>query len=196
MDIEKLRAVLADLGIEEEKIEAAIEALSEEEPVEEKSEGEGEEPSTSDVEPKEEDAKPEDVPVEGEGDVDPSQDEVPAEPVSVPEEVVPEEVVPEVEEPEVPVEDGAELPVEVAPEQPPVVSLEDFEQVKSDLEETKKALDGLKATNESLLEALRSAGVISGGQLPELGHDDPSAPVTRVDDTMDSVLREINRKGY
>lgn len=189
-DLEKLRAILTELGVEPEKIELIIKAMSEDEaPVEE---GKGEEPTTPEEEQVavEEDAPNppvEEAPVEGEGEVVPTQEDVPADPESVPPALAEEQVPPVEEVPAVP----------PTPELPPMVSLEEFNQVKSELEETKKALDGVVAKCDSLVEALQGAGVISGAAAVSVGHDQPSVPSSiRSNDTMDSVLAEINRKGY
>ena len=199
MDIEKLRVILEEAGIEPEKIEAILAKAEEEavepEPVEEvPAEGNGEEPSTTDEVPVEE-GEPaseggEPVESEEEGEVVPPQDEVPADPASVP--PVEEEVPPEVVPPEV--EGG--VPAEPIPEMPPVVSVEEFNQVKSDLEETKKALEGAKGTIDSLVQSLRDAGIISGEVSTPVGQDQPSVPGIKVNDAMDEVLAEINKKGY
>ena len=189
--IEKLRAILTELGVEPEKIEAAVAALSEDAPVEEEPvvEGNGEEPSTPVEEPVQEEVPvvPEgEVPSEEEGEIVAPQEEVPVDPESVPP-VPPEEIVP-------PVEEGAVPPM---PELPPVVSLEEFNAVKTDLEETKKALEGLTAQNQALLEALQSAGVISGSVGSQIGNGTPSLPQAQnSDSTMDDILREINKKAY
>lgn len=186
--IEKLRAVLTELGVEEEKIEAAIAALSEEEPVEEPTAGEGEEPSTADETPVEEEMPAAEEPVVEPVPVENSQEEIPVDPEQ-------EAAVPPVEEEVPPVDAPAEIPP--MPELPPMVSLEEFNAVKADLEETKKALEGIQQSNQALLEALKSAGVVDGGSFSQLGEDNPSAPSrTMVDTTMDDVLREINRKPY
>ena len=203
MDIEKLRAILEAVGIESEKIEAALELAAKEEDVavepeaveETPEEGNNEESSTSDEVPTEE-GEPaseggEPVELEGEGEVVPPQDEVPADPASVP--PVEEEVPPEAVPPEV-VEGG--VPAEPVPELPPVVSLEEFNQVKSDLEETKKALEGAKGTIESLVQSLKDAGIISGASVTPVGQDQPSVPGGKVNDVMDDILHEINTKGY
>ena len=197
VDIEKLIAVLTELGVEEEKIDAAVAALSEEEtPVD--PEGKSEEESPSSETPSEEEVasgEPE-VPVEEE-EVVPSQEEVPADSESVPlppeePQPVPPEEVP-VEEEVLPVEEG-EVP---GLEEPQGVSLEEFVSVKTELEEQKKANEGLAARISSLEEALKAAGVIDGSVETNVGFDDPTAPgKSTVDTTLDDVIREINHKGY
>ena len=148
--------------------------------------------------PKEEGGEGDPVPApEGEEPVVPVEEPSAADPASVPpaEEGAP--VVP----PEVPVAPEGEpvspVPVTPGPEVPPVVSLEEFNQVKSELEEQKKANEGLAARISSLEEALKSAGVIEGGASTEVGRETPVVPnPSAVDTTMDDVLREINHKGY
>ena len=197
IDIEKLIAVLTELGVEEEKIDAAVSALTEEEaPVD--PEGKSEEEITSSETPSEEEVasgEPEEVVEEVE--VEPSQEEVPADAESVP--LPPEEPQPMPPVEEVPVEEEAPVEEGVVPglEEPQGVSLEEFIQVKTELEEQKKANEGLSARISSLEEALKSAGVIDGSVDSSVGFDDPTAPGRNVvDTTMDDVLREINHKGY
>ena len=192
--IEKLRAILTELGVEPEKIEAALAALSEEEaPV--PPEGNGEEPSTSSEEPVQEEPVQTDVPpVVEEEPVVPPVEEGAIDPASVLQEEVPPVDVPPTEEVP-PVQEGA--PVPPMPELPPMVSIEEFNAVKTDLEETKKALEGMKAAYESMKEALTAAGVIDGASATEVGIDSPSAPGhNNVSTVMDDILAEINRKGY
>ena len=200
IDVEKLKAALAELGLEEGQIEEVV-AASSDEPKEDP-EGKSEEENTSGENPAPEEKPSESEGNEGEGDVVPPQDEVPAEP-----EVVP--PVPEVPQDEVPVEEPPveEPPVEEVPaEEPPVpgpelppqfVSIEEFAEVKNELAEQKKANEGLLARVGSLEQALKDAGVIDGSVDSSVGIDDPSAPgATNVDTTLDDVLRDINRKGY
>ena len=196
VDIEKLRAILLESGLPEEEVEKVLAKLGEEEPVDE---GKGEEPITSEEKPVEEGGEPSEPVVEEEVAVEGPQEEIPAETDSVPEPAPEEEVPVEVpaEGGELPPVEEEALPAELPPELPPVVSVEEFNAVKDELEETKKAVEGLKAANQSLLEALQKAGVISGGSLPVLGQDSPSVPGSASsDDTMDNILAEINRKGY
>lgn len=196
IDVEQLRAILTELGVEPEKIEAAIAALNGGAP-EEIPEGESVEESTSSEAPVEEEL-PTDAPVAEEEPVAIPQEEIVADPESVPEaEVVSEDVPPTELPPEAEGEiPSAEEPVELPPA-PPVVSVEEFEALKADYEETKKALEGLKAANESLKEALTAAGVIDGSSATAVGIDNPSAPGhSNISTTMDDILAEINRKGY
>lgn len=193
--IEKLRAILTELGVEPEKIEAALAALSEEEtPV--PPEVNGEEPISPSEEPVQEEPVAADVPpIVEEEPVEVPVEETPIDPASVPQEEVPPVDVPPVEEPVPPVQEGA--PVPPMPELPPMVSIEEFNAVKTDLEETKKALEGMKAAYDSMKEALTAAGVIDGASATEVGIDNPSAPGhSNVSTVLDDVLAEINRKGY
>lgn len=200
IDVEKLRAALIEAGLKEDEIEAVIAASSDETEV--VSEGNDEESSTSGEVPPEEEAPSEsEVVPEGEDEVVPPQDEVPAESESVP--PVPPEAQEEVPQAEVPPEVP---PVEVPPTEQPVpgpevppqfVSIEEFETVKNELAEQKKANEGLLNRLSSLEEALKKAGVIDGSEDSSVGVDDPQAPgSTNVDTTMDDVLREINTKRY
>lgn len=191
--IEKLRAILTELGVEPEKIEAALAALSEDAaPV--SPEGEGENPSTSSEESVPEESVAADVPpAEGEGAVDIPPEDVPADPESVPPTDVPPVDVPPTDLPPAP--EGAVPPA--MPELPPMVSIEEFNALKADLEETKKANEGLRAAVDSLKEALTAAGIIDGASATSVGIDSPSAPGhSNVSTVMDDILAEINHKGY
>jgi len=193
IDIEKLRAALIDAGVEPEKIEAVIAALSDDKADKSQAEGKGEEPSTADEAPVEEEApSAEEIPVEEEAGEPVIEGEVPPVDESVPLPPQAEEVPPEV----VAQEEGGPVPP-VPPELPPVVSLEEFNNVKNELEETKKALEGLQSLVESLKEALQGAGVIDGSVSTPVGSDQPSVPGNKpVGSVMDDVLAEINRKNY
>ena len=194
IDIEKLRAALIDAGVEPEKIEAVIAALSDEKDDKSQAEGKGEEPSTADEAPVEEEApSAEEIPVEEEAGEPAIEGEVPPVDESVPPVPPAEEVPPEV----VAQEEGGEPLPPVTPDLPPVVSLEEFNQVKNELEETKKALEGVQSLVESLKEALQGAGVIDGSVSTPVGSDQPSVPGNKpVGSVMDDVLAEINRKNY
>lgn len=191
--IEKLRAILTELGIEPEKIEAALTALSEDAaPV--SPEGKGEEPNTSSEEPVPEDVIAAELPpAEGEAPVDIPPEDVPADPESVP----PAEEQP-VDVPPTELPPAPEGPVPPAmPELPPMVSVEEFNALKADYEELKKANEGLQAAVDSLKEALTGAGIIDGASATSVGIDNPSAPGhSNVSTVMDDILAEINRKGY
>lgn len=190
--IEKLRAILSELGIEPEKIEAAVAALSEE------SEGGNDEKPSTPEEPTTEEETPapsDETPSEGEETVVTPQEGEPADPASVPP-VPPEGEVPPVDEPPVDPNLNPSVPP-VPPELPPMVSLEEFNAVKAELVETKKALDGVNAKCDSLLEALKGAGVISKDSATEVGDGTPTLPNNgHVNTAMDDVLAEINRKHY
>lgn len=203
IDVEKLKAALAELGLEEGQIEKVV-AVSSDEPQEDP-EGKSEEENTSSEGPVAEEKPSESEGNEGEDEGVPPQDEVPPESESVP-------PLPEVPQEEVPVEDVPveeppveEPPVEEPPvEEPPVaevppqfVSIEEFAEVKNELAEQKKANEGLVARIGSLEQALKDAGVIDGSVDSSVGVDDPSAPgQTNVDTTLDDIIRDINRKGY
>ena len=197
IDVEQLRAILTELGVEPEKIEAAIAALNGGAP-EEIPEGESVEESTSSEAPVEEEL-PADAPVAEEEPVAVPEEEIAVDPESVPEAEAVSEDVPPVELPpeaEGEIPPAEEQPVELPPA-PPVVSVEEFEALKADFEEQKKALEGLKAANESLKEALTAAGVIDGSSATAVGIDNPSAPGhSNISTTMDDILAEINRKDY
>jgi len=199
VDIEKLRAALVEAGVEEGKIDEILESVSEEE-VEETPEGKSEEEITSSETQEEAEEPSGEQEEKGEEEGEPSQEEGEPAPESVPEipeepqpELPPEEVVP-VEEPPVEEVPGEVPPVDVPPQ---YVSLEEFAEVKNELEEQKKANEGLLSRISSLEEALKKAGVIDASSDSSVGLDDPQAPGSRVvDTTMDDVLREINKPHY
>ena len=198
--IAKVRAVLESLGEEEDKIEAVVEALENEDAPVESGEGKSEEETTSNEPPVEEEPVADDVPLpEGEGEVPvPQEEPVIADPESVPPAELPPELPSELPPEVPPVEQaGPEGLPPVGPELPPMVDLEEFNKVVTRLEETEKANQGLQARIESLEEALKGAGIIDGAVGNEVGNDIPSAPSAVADDTtIDDVLREINMKRY
>ena len=113
---------------------------------------------------------------------------------------------PEMEEPEKPeLPEGVE---EMNPEAPMVEesmepqgpSAADFERVLSRLDEKDKAIEGLQAKVESLLEALEKAGVVSGVQhmSNEVGIDDGTRVMDfHSDETaVDDIVNELNKKRF
>lgn len=177
-----LRETLAQLGLDEQAIDAALEeamakASAEEDPA-----------PASDPE----------VPSQ-EGGVPPTEPEVPVEevPSEVPSADLPTDEVPPTEGEPVPPE---EVVPPVEPEVPPVPPfdptpiLEQVNALQGQLDEYKKANEGLLARVQSLEEALKSAGVISeGNPVNEVGDERPSAaPQSPTDDVFGDVMRELN----
>ena len=219
ISLDELRSILKELGHSDEEIDEVIKSKTkgEETPEDEESvetdeeveveatpeedaAGEGEDEQTQlELEPSpvettstdgEQPAPVEETPVE-DGEV---AEELPVEQTPTDELPVEESPLPEgVEEvsPDAPVVD--ETPTE------PVQSGADVQALLGQIEEYKKANDGLQARIDALESALKEAGVLGEGSLQpkEVGVDDG----TRVNDyhddeqTFDDVLNEINR-GY
>ena len=210
--LDKIREVLTENGIEEEviaKVEGELntdETNEDEKPVDEVEEDA--EQSTEEVLPTEE------------GDVPPVEESTPPADDIVPEEVdqtqVPTDDVPPtedlppvdnglpegVEEMQVgeqlpPVEDG--LPEEQPPVEQPQFDMTMISDLKNELEETRKANEGLLARVESLESALKQAGVMSETEKKdtEFGIDDGTrTPDYRDDDAdFEATLNKFN-KGF
>lgn len=183
--IEKLKSILKDNGVDEETAKAILAELEEAE-----------------------EAKPEEespaVPLEGEpegeaidqGEQEPEEGDAPA---------VEAAPLPEGEEAPIPEplpEGTTDVTADIAsapvpePEPAPIPQPDpEKEQLRTDLDELKKANEGLLARVDSLEEALRSAGVIEGEKPEKVGFTNPSAPANDPDDTdFSDFLRMANRK--
>lgn len=199
----KIKELLANEGLEEEKIDTIVQEIeSAEEGETPKDEGENDTPTeevpASDPVP----------PVTEEGGVDEGATEVP---IPNPEEVPPVEDgaadVPPVDEGVVPgsIEDalgsllppeGEVPPTDVPPAIPPIDSSQ-IQELVNQIDEQKKAIDGLLARISSLEEALNSAGVIEGSNQTQLGDERPSLPRSEeneASDLLSGILRTINGK--
>lgn len=183
--IESMRKTLAELGLDEKTIDAAIEkavtdAQSEEDP----------QPSGDPVPPTDPtDGLPvppvppgEEVPGEGQSP-DPSAVENPVESEGDP---IPPQDVPPVGEP-----NTAPTPV---PPFDPTELIAKVDEVTQANEELKKANDGLLQRVASLEEALKAAGVIDGNSLAQsVGDENPTtAPQNPTTDVFSDTLRELN----
>lgn len=207
--LDKIRSVLKKHGLEEEVIEEVESELSDDTPEEEPTE-----------EPVDEEPAPSEAPVdEGEGEPAPAEDE------PLPEDVAPAEDVPV--EPEAPVEEP--LPEETPAEEPavegqveelpkgveevkvgaepepeaPAVDGSDLEQVgelMSQLEEYKKANEGLLARVEALESALKESGIMDEAPKSNapVGVDDGTRTPDYHDDEadFDAMLDKINKGSY
>lgn len=187
----KLKKLLSKAGIDETKIEEVIADLkddSDETTVEaEVEESTSEVPNDAPVEdtPAEpetpvENTTPEEAPVEEvEGEVAPLSDDAPetVEPTALPEET---------EQPLPPVE-------EVAPEIAPQTS-----ELENKVAELEKALEGLKAHNDSLVEALKKAGILEETVETSVGVDESSTPSneSEVEGSLDDTLAKLNRNSF
>jgi len=183
--IDALRETLSKLGLDEEKIEAAIqEAVA-------KASAEGDPNPSGDPVPPEPNSDP--VPPvdpvdgkEGEGG-EPTSDS------SNPDDVPPAEgdPVPPAEDSTPPVEpDVVPVAGQSVPEVPPF----DPAPLLAEIDELKKANKGLLARVDSLTEALKTAGVIDDSNpVAEVGDPLPAAaPSSPTDDVMSSVLNKLN----
>jgi len=193
-DIEKVKAELTEEKKPEEESKVEEEKVESETPSDESSVAEGEEKVEEKVEESE--------PVESE---EPKEEEK-VEEVQVEEEPKVEEPV---EEPQPPVEEEPqELPEgveEINPDQPQEVVEQptesaDYQRLLAELEEERKAREGLMARIESLEAALKESGVIeqSHVEAKPIGVDDP----TRVqdyhddDEMFDRILNDVNKPQY
>lgn len=208
--LNKLAEVLKSYGLADEDIEKVKAELIEEEkpedesPVEEEkveTEAPSDDSSVAEGEEKIEEKVEESEPVESE---EPKEEEK-VEEVQVEEEPVVEE---QVEEPQPPMEEPQELPEgveEVNPDQPQEVIEQptesaDYQRLLSQLEEERKAREGLMARIESLEAALKESGVMSESHVEAkpIGVDDP----TRVkdyhddDEMFDRILNDVNKPQY
>lgn len=216
--LSKLVSVLKAHGLADEEIEKVKLELSEEpedkeseEKPEEKPETPSEEDSVAEGEEEVEESE-ESEPVESEpSEEDKSAEEPPMEqPEMAPEaEPVAEESI-EPEQPEMEEPEKSELPKgmeEVDPNMPTPETMEpqgpsaaDFEKVLSRLDEKDKAIEGLQAKVESLLEALEKSGVVSGvkNMSTEVGIDDGTRVMDfHSDETaVDDIVNELNKKRF
>ena len=170
MLLDKLKAILAEKGIDEEIQDEILAEL---------------------------DGEPEGQPV---GEAEPEEAEVQPAPEVTEEEPKIEEEAPSVEEAPVPVEEPVEAPIEAEtplPEADPFNELKgQLDEVSGKYEESVKTIEALLARVESLEEALRASGVIEGEKPSEpYGVHKPTAPANDpIDDGMDDFFREANRK--
>lgn len=167
--LEKLKAILAEKGIDEE-IQTEILAELEGEP----------------------EGQPEGEAVPNETEVQPTPEGEEGEPK---EET---EVAPPVEEPPAPVEEPAEElpPEEPLPEADPLADLKgQYDDLNGKYEESQKTIEALLARVDSLEEALRASGVIEGEKPVTYGVHKPTAPANDpIDDGLDDFFRKANRK--
>lgn len=176
--IEKLKTILEEKGIDEETSKEILAELDE---------GEGE--------PKPEEESPA-VPLE---ETPKATDESQEEPGAKEAEAPAIEVPPEAEAPTEPTEPA--LPIEEPAEEVPPAPIPEAdpkkEQLRNDLDELKKANEGLLARVDSLEEALRRAGVIEGEKPTQVGYNKPSAPANDGEDVdLASFFAKANRKRF
>lgn len=181
--IESMRKTLAELGLDEKTIDAAIEkavadAQSEEDP----------QPSGDPVPPTEPtDELP--VPPVPPGEEAPGEEPSP-DPSAVDAQVEPEgDPIPPQEVP--PVEEPTPAPV---PPFDPTELIAKVDEVTQANEELKKANEGLLQRVASLEEALKAAGVIDGSSLAQsVGDENPAAaPQNPTSDVFSDTLKELN----
>lgn len=167
--LEKLKAILAEKGIDEEIQTEILAEL-------------GGEPE----------GQPEGEAVPNETEVQPTPEGEEGEPKENP------EVAPPVEEPSAPVEQPAEElpPEEPLPEADPLADLKgQYDDLNGKYEESQKTIEALLARVDSLEEALRASGVIEGEKPVTYGVDKPTAPANDpIDDGLDDFFRKANRK--
>ena len=182
--IEKLVGILAKLGLSEEQVNEVVTELTAEENPAPVGDPAPDQPSEGDVPP----ADPAQVD-EGDGKSQ-SEEPNPNEAASVKEG---ETVVPP-SEGDVPPGEGEP----VAPAEPVVPDVPPFDPAPllAEMEEMKKANEGLLSRIAALEEALKNAGVIDeSSQVNQVGDENPSAaPQNPTNDVFGDVLKEINGK--
>ena len=205
-DIEKVKAELTEEGPKEESTETeSSEEVETETPTEESSVAEGEEKPEESAESKpveseetEVEEKVEESPVEEEPVSEEPKMEEPVEPVS--EEPV--EPQPEEEPSDLPpgvseVDPSGDLPPVEEPTEP---QQPDYQSLVNQLEEERKAREGLLARIDALESALKESGVMSErpSQPSPVGVDDPTRVADYHDDdaSFEATLREINKPQY
>ncbi len=180
-----LRETLAQLGLDETAIEAALQEAVK------KAEGTEEDPQSGDPaeKPTEGDVPPTDVlPPEGSGEVVPSDVPPSADPTTVETQPTEGDPVPPVEETVPPTD-----PVPPAPVADPEL-LGQIAELSSKLDEQIKANQGLQARIDALEEGLKKAGVIEeGNSVTEVGDPNPAAtPQNPTNDVLGDVLSKLN----
>ena len=165
--LEKLKAILAEKGIDEE-IQTEILAELDGEP----------------------EGQPEGEAVPDETEINPTPEGEEGEPKKNP------EVAPPVDEPSAPVEPEELPPEEPLPEADPLADLKgQLDDVTGKYEESQKTIEALLARVDSLEEALRASGVIEGEKPVTYGVHKPTAPANDpIDDGLDDFFRKANRK--
>lgn len=180
--IEKLREILAGLGLDENSIEKVVEELSQtaaDEVAEENAQSADPVESTEVTEEVSTDT-PEAPVEEGEGEPAPVAEPNPVEAAAV-------------EGDPVPPQEAQTAP---APAFDPAPILAKLDELSSDNAELRKALEGSEARVAALEEALTKAGVIDKNDTPvEVGDPLPSAdPQSPTEDALGSVLDFLNKK--
>ena len=203
--LNKLVEVLKSHGLADEEIEKVKTELTvEDEPKEEESVESEEEVETETTPDVSSVAEGEDVEVEEPEESKPVESEEPKGEEVAPVPEVEEEVVEEEPQPEQP-NDLPEGVEEVNPDQPqleeqPNEQASEIQSLLSQLEEERKAREGLLARIDALESALKESGVISETRVEskQIGVDDP----TRVqdyhddDEMFDRILNDVNKPQY
>ncbi len=203
----KLKKILAKAGLEEDKIGEIVEevegAIAEEVTDEDGNPAEPPLPPSEEngdvVPPIEEGAG--DVPPQGDLPIPPTEEVVPPTEGDVPPEVPPQEGDGSIEaalsqlaqqegQPTLPPQEGDVPPAPIAPIEDPRIG-----ELESQLGEANKTIEALSARVDSLLEALKEAGVISGSSA--LGDETPRVTPNanhNEEDAFDDILATINGK--
>lgn len=192
----KLKKILAKAGLEEDKVDAIVDEVEgalEEEDVPEDVNPVEEEPLPPSEEPKEEPEAPaEEQVAPTEGEVPPQEEVVAPNDGNI--EQALNELAAQTEGAATPQEEV--VPPTPAQEQlPPPIDPSQIEQLTHDLGEAHKTIEGLVARIDSLEEALKSAGVITGES--KVGDETPRiTPNASADqnDAFDDILDVINGK--
>ena len=196
----KLKKILAKAGLDEDKIDEVVEEVEEatsEEVVEEDGN-----PEEAQVPPTEEEGGevPPEVVEEVVNEEQPAPQEAPLEGEAPIEEVPPTDGSIEQALGELAAQEQGEVPQEVVaptPDQAPLPPIDPtlVEELKTQLGEANKTIEGLTARIDSLEEALRSAGVISSDS--KLGDETPRITPNanqESEDAFDEIINHINGK--
>lgn len=195
----KIRESLSASGIPNDVVEFTISDISADE--EESTESKEENKPGDQTEENAEEGNQVDQPTENDNSQEAPVDEQLGEAAPVEEPIA--EEVPPVSEEQLPPPAEEVPPVEepMAP-QPAMPGYDDTElrgllkDAMAELEETKKANEGLLARVDSLEEALKKGGFLDDSQAP-IGDESPKAPAqVTIDDPMDDVLAQINGHKY
>lgn len=179
--IEKLVGILASIGLDEDKINEVVAKLSDTTPDEvvEENPKEGDPADQPNEQEDQQPTPPTPVEEEGAGNLPPSDEPAPVDAPTV------------LAEGDVPPTDQTQPPV---PPFDPTQLIEQISGLSTQLDEVKKANEGLVARCGALEEALKKAGVIEeGSTTTQVGDPLPSAaPQSPTDDVLADVLSELN----
>ena len=194
--LKKLKKILAKMGKSDEEIESIVAEL-ESDTTDDVAGNEVDETKVDDKTDKETDGKDDKKDEPTKVDESKGDDDLPAPPVDEPVTPTNEEVPPVIPpEATVPAEAGdpAAAGTDVVPPAPVGVSGPELDEIRQKLEEKEKAITALAARVDSLLEALKTAGIIKGEEVSDIGVNTPDAPANPVTPSggLDDFLEQVN----